>query len=178
MLDNAFKYEADLQQKFLNTWYDEKYKFWVNGCYNMDFELPHGEGDWRSRHFVSLNSSGDIIGYICYEVHRSDNRCCGLGALSFVNGVSTTFAKDLARVVDNIFCVFNHRKLSFTCITDNPACSMWQKYVAKAGGQQLCIRKEHTRLEDGYFYDSAEFEIHQRDYLLARPNIAIIRSLI
>lgn len=177
MIDNAFKYESKLQQKFLNIWYDSRYKFWLNGSYNMEFELPHGEGDWRCRHFVSLNNDGDLLGYICYEINRSDNRCCGLGALSFTDDISITFAKDLLKVVDDIFCVFNHRKLNFTCITDNPAYKMWRKYTLKAGGQELCIYKAHVKLEDNNFYDSAEFEIHRSSYLLARPSLRILKCV-
>lgn len=177
MIDNAFKYEAILQQKFYDIWYNEKYKFWMNGCYNLEFEMPHGQGDWQSRHFVSLNAEGDIIGYICYEIHRSDSRCSGLCALSFLDSVSVTFAKDLIRVIEDIFCKFNHRKLNFICLTDNPAYNMWYKYTLKAGGKQLCIRKLHTKLEDGYFYDSAEFEISRGDYMIARPQLTLLKSI-
>lgn len=168
VIDNAFKYESELQQLFLKVWYDNRYKYWMNSSYNQDFEMPKGEGDWRGRHFVSLDSSGNIVGYVGYEVCRTDDRCCGLGALSFVSGVNVTFAKDLITVVDDIFTKFNHRKLNFTCLTANPAYDMWNRYIQKAGGYELCVRKSHTKLEDGLFYDSAEFELFRDSYLQHR----------
>ena len=48
MLELAHKYETEIKEKFMNTWYDEKYKFYHASSYHSSYKCP--QDDWNSRH--------------------------------------------------------------------------------------------------------------------------------
>ena len=53
LLDNARKYKEELKNKFIDTWYDEKYKYYHVGNWHREYIPP--EDDWERMCFVSLD---------------------------------------------------------------------------------------------------------------------------
>lgn len=101
MLDLAHKYEDEIRVKMFDTWYDEKYKFYHSSVYHDIYSLDDNNGDWDSRQFVSLNSSGSIIGLIGYGIDRITEIANGFGAINFSDD-KFTFGLDLGKVIDDI----------------------------------------------------------------------------
>ena len=170
MLDLAYKYEEVIRSKMLDTWYDEKYMFYHASAYHTVWQNPKQEdGDWNNRYFASLNSKGEVIGLIDYHIDRESNMATWLGAINFTDN-KVTFGRDLAQVIDDIFCKFNMRKIEFTVIIGNPIEQSYDRMVEQYGGQITGIKHKHAKLLDGNYYDLKEYEIFREDYIAAKEN--------
>lgn len=168
MLDLAYKYEEDIRNKMLDTWYDEKYMFYYSSAHHSVWQNPDPrDGDWDNRRFVSLDSKGEVIGVIDYHVDRECDMATWFGAINFTDN-KVTFGKDLAQVIDDIFCKFNMRKLEFCVIMGNPIEQTYDRMVEQYGGQITGIRHKCVRLLDGNYYDDKSYEIFREDYIAAK----------
>ena len=170
MLDLAYKHEEEIKNLMFNTWYNEKYMFYHSSCFHTPFSCPSNrDGDWDVRQFVSLDSNGKVIGLISYSVDRENDLACGFGAINFSDN-KVVFGLDLAKVIDDIFCKFNMRKLEFAVIVGNPIERSYDRMVAKYGGSITGIKHKHTKLLDGKYYDHKDYEIFREDYIRAKES--------
>lgn len=171
MLDLAFKYEKEIREKMMNTWYDEKYMFYYATQYHSIWENPKSEdGDWFNRKFVSLNSNGEILGLIDYHVDHECDMAIWFGAINFSDN-KIVFGMDLVQVIDDIFCKFNMRKMEFNVIVGNPIEKNYDKLIKKYGGRIVGIRKQHSKLLDNKYYDDKLYELFREDYIKAKENM-------
>lgn len=165
MLDTALKYKDKLTELHLNTWHDEKYKYYNYRCY---WELPTLKESTTDGHdFVSLNKKGEIIGAIGYCIWRETESVCGFGIINFTND-HYTFGKDVFQAVEDIFEKFNFRKLSFCVVIGNPIETTYDRLCEKYGGRIVGIEKEETKLFDNKYYDVKRYEILRSDYMRKR----------
>lgn len=168
MLDLAYKYEEEIRNKMFDTWYDEKYMFYYSSAHHSVWMNPDPkDGDWDNRHFVSLNSDGEVIGVIDYHIDRECDMATWFGAINFSDN-KIVFGKDLAQVIDDIFCKFNMRKLEFSVIMGNPIEKTYDRMVEQYGGHVTGIKHKHVKLLDGNYYDHKDYEIFREDYLAAK----------
>ena len=175
MIDLAYKYEEEIREKMLNTWYDEKYMFYHSSAYHTVWQNPKPEdGDWSNRHFVSLNSKKEVIGVIDYHVNIECDMATWFGAINFTDDKLSNkmeFGKDIAQVIYDIFCKFNMRQLEFSVIVGNPIERSYDRMVRKYGGQITGIKHKHVKLLDGNYYDHKDYEIFREDYIMAKETI-------
>lgn len=166
MLDIALKYKDELNKLYINTWYNEKYKYYN---YRSFYELPKfDESTWDGHDFVSLNKKGEIIGAIGYSINRPTESVCGLGILNFTD--DPAFGKDVLQAIQDIFEKFNFRKLSFCVVIGNPIEKTYDRLAAKYGGRIVGIEKEETKLADNRYYDVKRYEILREDYMRSKEN--------
>lgn len=161
MLDVALKYKDVLPNLFMDTWHQEKYKFYHYNSYR-EFQLK--EDTWNAHEFVSVDKDGNVIGFIGYEVNRVATSVCGLGIINFSDN-KFTFGKDVIQAIKDIFEKYNFHKISFCVVIGNPIEKTYDKLVAKYGGRIVGIEKEHTVLYDHKFYDVKRYEILREDYI-------------
>lgn len=164
MIDVAIKYADELKEKMYDLWFDEKYKYYNCSPYYSDVEIS-GE-TWEHHQFVSVLDD-ELIGYICYEVNRIANYCCGLGIVNFTDN-KMTFGRDLGKVLTDIFEKFRFNKLKFSVVIGNPIEKTYDKMIRRYGGRIIGIFKDDTRLIDGKLYDIKEYEILRSEYLAAK----------
>lgn len=162
MLDNARKYKQELQSKFIDTWYDEKYKYYHMGGWHREY-VP-SEDDWETMCFVSLDKYKNILGCIMYSINRNTSSVYDFGAINFSNN-KLTFGKDLYRVIDDIFCKFNMQRMEWNVVCGNPIEKSYDKFVEKYGGRIVGTRKRNVKLLDNQIYDDKIYEILREDYL-------------
>lgn len=173
MLDSAFKYKEEIKAKMIDTWYDDKYKFYHSSSYHEVFSLPESkDGDWNCRQFVSLDSNGNVLGYMDYGIDREYELAYNFGAINFFDNIAAkaTFGKDLIQVIDDIFCKFNMRKMEFWVICGNPVERSYDRLIKKYGGKIVGIRTKHCKLMDNRFYDDKCYELFREDYIKAKEN--------
>jgi RimJ/RimL family protein N-acetyltransferase len=164
MLDIALKYTDQLKRLHLDTWHNDKYKYYNYRCY---WELPKlSENTVDGHDFVSLNSKGEIIGAIGYCILRDLESVCGLGIINFTD--DPTFGKDVLQSIKDIFEKFNFRKLNFCVVIGNPIEKTYDRLAAKYGGRIVGIEKEETKLADNKYYDVKRYEILRKDYMKAK----------
>lgn len=70
-----------------------------------------------------------------------------------------TFGKDLRQVIDDIFLKFNHNRLEFTVVEDNPIRKTYFKLVNKYGGRIIGVKHCVIKLINGKVTNKIYFEI-------------------
>jgi len=168
MLDLAYKHEEQIRLNMLDTWYDEKYMYYHASPYHELYQTPSpNDGDWNCRQFVSLDRDGNLLGLITYSINREDDLVNNFGAINFSNN-KIVFAKDLAKVIDDIFCKFNIRKMEFFVIVGNPIEKNYDRLITLYGGKIIGIKTKHYKLMDGNYYDKKIYELFREDYIAAK----------
>lgn len=165
MLDTAINHRDELIEKMRQTWFQEKYKFWNNANYYEEQGIA--ESTWNDHQFVSLDSEGNVIGYIGYKIDRSSDYVYCLNIINFTDN-KTAFGMDAGEVLKNIFEKFHFRKLCFSVVVGNPIEETYDKMIKKFGGRISGYQKEHVRLIDGQFHNEKLYEILSRDYFTIR----------
>lgn len=165
MLDVAVKYNEELKNKMCGIWFKDKYKY-----YNFDTYYEVYEPDtksWNRHEFASLDSSGNVIGFIKYNIDRQTYSCSGLAAINFTEN-KATFGIDMGTVLIDIFDKFKFNKLSFSVVIGNPIEKSYDKVISRFGGRIVGVFKKDTKLIDGDFYDVKHYEIFREDYLKSK----------
>ena len=165
MLDNARKYTEQLKQKFIDTWYDEKYKYYHMGGWHREY--TPSEDDWERMCFVSLDKDGNVLGCIMYSLDRNVSSAYDFGAINFSDN-KLTFGMDLRQVIDDIFCKFNMQRMEWNVVCGNPIEKSYDRMVAKFGGRIVGTRKRIAKLLDNQIYDDKIYEILREDYLKSK----------
>lgn len=114
--------------------------------------------------FVSVNSKGEVIGYITYCVNRKTQSAYDFGAMNFSND-KITFGKDLYQVIDDVFCKFNFQRMEFNVVCGNPIERSYDRMVKRLGGRIVGIRKRVSSILDNQLCDDKIYEILREDYL-------------
>lgn len=167
MLDTALKYTDQLKKLHINTWHNEKYKYYN---YRSFWAMPKfEESTWDGHDFVSLNKNGEIIGAIGYSIIRPTESVCGLGILNFTDN-QLTFGRDVLQAIKDIFEKYNFRKLSCCVVIGNPIEKTYDRLIPRYGGRIVGIEKEETKLCDNKYYDVKRYEILREDYMRAKEN--------
>jgi len=167
MLKPAIQYADVLPKMYQSLWFEEKYKYYNYNSYWHTFSVEDKTQDWHE--FVSINSKGEVIGYIHYYVNRITLNCTSFGAINFTD--DPIFGKDLLQAIKDIFERFNFHKLTFGVVIGNPAEKSYDHLCTKYGGRILCVEKEETKLEDNNYYDVKRYEILREDYLKCKKNM-------
>jgi len=162
MIDIANKYEKELHDLLLDTWYEDRYKYFHNSCFSETYS--NSDSNWDNHRFVSKGKDGEILGFICYEVNRSNDYVDGLAAINFSNNRGV-LGRDLINVVANIFEKFAFRKLLFSVVVGNPIERSYDRLVQRYGGRIVGTYKDHCKLMDGKYYDRKLYEIFKEDYI-------------
>lgn len=174
MLDTALKYNEELKKLYVNTWFDERYKYYN---YRSHWEMPKfDESTWDGHDFVSLDTNGQIIGAIGYSINRPTNSVCGLGILNFTPPIEKRsfsksdiiFGQDVLQAIKDIFEKFNFHKLNFCVVIGNPVEKTYDRLCEKYGGRIVGIEREETKLCDNKYYDVKRYEILRTDYFKKR----------
>lgn len=165
MLDNARKHEEELKKKFMEVWYEDKYKYYFSSNWHSEQELP--KDDWEKMCYVSMDKDNNILGYISYMIDRSINSAHSFGAINFSEN-KATFGIDLCKVIDDIFCKFNMERMEFYVICGNPIEKSYDRMVEKYGGRIIGMRRKVAKLIDNKIYDDKIYEILREDYLKSK----------
>lgn len=164
MLDNAKKYILEINDKMMDTWYDEKYKFYH---WNWHSEITIDDSDWDNMNFVSIDDDYNVLGYISFHIDRT---IYGVESFSAINFSDNTiiFGKDLHTVLNDIFTKFNFNRLEFSVIIGNPVEKYYDKLIEKHNGRIIGIRRNARKTMDNQLYDEKIYEILREDYIKSR----------
>lgn len=161
MLKQASLYQNALQQLLLETWDEEKYKyFWISGgkVGNMPTDSVHNGA------YVSLDKDGNIVGFIRYQIDARVRSVYNFEAINFTEDI-ITFGEDLRQSIDDIFRKFNFNKLDFCCIEGNLIMPTYNMMVKKYGGRIVGYYKDEVQLKDGTICNQWMYEIMRDEYL-------------
>lgn len=167
MLAFAQDYKDELEKRMRETWGNEKYWYYLSSSYMFPVEVD--ENTWEKTHYVSLNSSGEVIGYLGYAVEREGRYVSNLWIINFTE--NRYFGIDVMRMVKDIFEKYCYKKIVFFVIIGNPIEQKYDRLIARYGGRIVGTYKEHVMLPDGKMYDEKVYEIFRTEYLEHRKNV-------
>lgn len=163
MLDLAIKHVDQLQDKMLSTWFDDKYKYFHCSNWYSNEKIVKND-TWNQHQFVSVNTAGEVIGFISYEIKRAENYACALAAINF-SDQKMTFGKDLGQCIQEIFEKFKFEKLKFSVVVGNPIERTYDTLIEKYGGRVVGTFQKDVKLIDGEYYDFKLYELTRENYL-------------
>lgn len=149
-------YADELQRLNTEEWYKPENIFWNGGTGDSYISLP--DNNYSSHDFVSVDKSGNVIGYISYAVDWAAMSADRFGIISFDKG-NIEFAKDLYNAICDLFEKYNMNRVSWFCFTDNPAIRGYRNFIKKHGGIECAYHRQVAKLQDGKLHDSVQFEI-------------------
>lgn len=76
------------------------------------------------------------------------------------------FAKDVYKVICDLFKVYHMNRISWSAYADNPAIRGYRNFIKKYGGRECGYRRQRVKLMDGKLHDSVEFEILAEEFKL------------
>ena len=167
MLDIAIKYKDQLNSKIKDIYFNDKYKYWFadNYCYVNDIN----DDTWNKNDFVSVNSSGEVLGFFSYKICRQANYAHNFKAINLSNKDSNLiFSMDFRKCLRDIFEKFNFNKLNFMVVVGNPIEKAYDKMIKKHGGRIVGYYKDDCVLWDNKYYDIKIYEIMRSDYLKSK----------
>lgn len=136
MLKPAQLYKDKLKEEIIKSWYEPENIFWngSEGTYMVD--LPDDNHDKHC--FVSIDKSDEVIGYISYSVYWSSMSAENFGIISFKKN-SIEFAKDLYKVVCDLFEVYHMNRISWSAYADNPAIRGYRNFIKNMAARNVRI---------------------------------------
>lgn len=165
MLLNAKGYQNELQDLLYEVWYDPKYQYYFTSPYRYSVNLDETAYlPEITRDFISVNSEGKIVGYICYIVDSATKLAYNFGAINFTDD-GFTFGRDLYQAIDDIFVKFGMETFEFSVVRGNPVEKRYDHLVDKLGGRILCTRHARARNMAGEICDDKLYEITREEYL-------------
>ena len=167
MLALAFEHKEELQCRLRKIWENEKYWYYNNSSYFRQLSLE--EDTWNCMQYASLNSAGEVIGYLEYGIEREARYVKYLAIANFTDDAS--FGLDVLHMIKDIFEKYKYRKITFSVIIGNPIEKRYDKLISRYGGRIVGVYKENVMLPDGMLYDEKLYEIHLSDYLSHRKNV-------
>ncbi len=164
MLDLAIKHVDELHELQYKTWDNEKYKYWNNSAFFTPMEIYENNACWHQ--YVSM-FNGRVIGYIAYEIERSEFYADSVSILNFYDDYKFIFGMDLRQAFKDIFEKYHYRKVNFSVTIGNPAEKYYDRLTERYGGCVAGYFKEDVKLFDGKYYDRKFYEILAKDYFKA-----------
>ena len=174
MLYPAQMYKEELHKKLVNTWYDERYKYYYDSSGKN--EIVINDNCYYQRQFASVDKYGNVIGYICYTYDDYSSYAKWFGILCFEYQFCFEFIADVIRVVDDIFEKFHLNRVEFECFDENPTLDAYRRFIHKYGGEEVARFRRTTRLQDGKWHDSIKFEILYDEDIISENDVTLLHK--
>ena len=157
MLDVAKKYEAEIQQKYYDTWFDLKYQYYRD---SIGDRIPQfGDNCYERRDFACIDPKDNhVIGYISYSFSESSSSAYNFGIISFEPS-NPIFGRDVLQVMSDIFFKFHLNRVEFRFYSDNPASIGYRYFIKRFGGREVGYLTNVSRLADNELHNVTIFEI-------------------
>lgn len=156
MLQPAQLYETELNEKFIEIWYNPDYMYYT---FSSGFcKLDLAEDNYGSHTFASIDDNQNIIGFISYDIHPTTLSADNLAIMSFDRG-NIIFGRDLKQSIFDIFNKYHMNRLEFQCIGESPHFSAYKRLCFRYGGDIVGHYHSCVRLMDGCLHDLYTFEI-------------------
>lgn len=162
MLDFAIRHRNRLQDRYLQTIDDPRFKFYHRSP-AMEYSLPIYPDSWEWVQLVSLTPDGDVGGYFGARLNRLTKTAYDMEMINF-NGRNEVFTADLFSFIDTLFCYYGMNRLVWNVIAGNPAERLYDRLTVDFGGRVIGVFKQDVMLSDGQLYSVKWYEAFKEDY--------------
>jgi len=161
MLDPAFYHADRLNQRFRETVFRDRFKFYSRSSF-IEYFIPIYQNSDEMIQMVSLDN-GDVVGYFSVKINRETNAAYELQVIKF-DSKSKEFTGDLHDFFVSLYKKFGVNKITFFVIVGNPAEAVYDNVVTSYGGRIVGIFKKDAKLYDGQLYDVKFYEIMKEEF--------------
>lgn len=162
MLKPAYLYSDQLQRKYAETIDDNYYNFYFTGMWR-NYKLKVYDDDCWIIQRVSVNSKGDVIGYMSASFDRESRVASSFAIMNFTKHINAVFAKDLLSYIRYLRDVQKASKFEFCAFVGGNPDRMYKQFIKKHGGRIIGVSQDATVLRDGLLHDMTLFEIMRLD---------------
>jgi len=166
MLKPAILYNDQLQKRFLECIFQDRFKFYFLGS-TVDYFINVSNNSGEMLQFVSLDGQGKVIGYFGARMNRETDTAYDLQMLNFNEG-SFVFAKDFREFFVTLFEKYGAKKIVWSVVVGNPAEALYDKGITNHGGRVIGTFTRDTKLFDGQLYDLKYYEVLPENFVLRR----------
>lgn len=166
MLKPAILYADLLQGRFVECIFQDRFKFYYRNP-GIDYLIPIYQNSGEMLQFVSLDDSGNVIGYFGAKINRETDAAEELAIMNFMEN-NYTFSADLRDFFISLFEKFGVQKVTWWVIVGNPAEKTYDRIVSKFGGRIVGTFKNDAKLFDGKIYDVKWYEISKEGFTRTR----------
>lgn len=161
MLEIAYIHNAELQEKFAQIAFNERYKYyWRNGRVNYGVQIL--SDSWDKLQFVSINEEGQLVGYLACDIARYLNYAYNFEVISFVEGRNETLSKDMHNMIAFVLHEMKMDKIVWSVVEGNPIQTFYDRMVEVHGVRKVGTFKNDCKLWDGTVCDVTYYE-HLRE---------------
>lgn len=165
MLDLAVKHVPELQQRYLGTIGDQRYRYYQARPGQL-YYIPLADDNMVGLQYVSIDPAlGGVVGYIGCALDRLTRTAGELEAIRFRE--SPEYSADLYRFLDMIFNRFGMDKVVWDVAVGNPAEGYFDRLAAAYGINIVGTFHNAVMLPDGRLYDRKYYEFLARDFRAA-----------
>ena len=157
MLVPAISRKEEVLKKFSEMIYTEDYFYYCG--YPHCHSIPEIKAEDDYFDWVSVDSKGEIIGYISYHINPATDNVARFGMISFDKG-NPLFMRDVFNLLKDL--VKNHRRVEWRCIGGNPVAAHYNKFCENCGGRVIALRSVVKGL-DGSYRDEYIYEILNKE---------------
>ncbi len=166
MFKSAQLYKEELNQRYIETWYQPKYMYY-SGVGNREISIADNNFD---RHdFVCVNDKGKVTGYFSYHINWITKSIDSFGLISFINN-NIILINDVIKHLTYLLYHVGINRIEFWAYADNPAVDGYEKLVKKFGGERIATLHQVEMLSDGKLHDMCVFEILHKNSEIARKH--------
>jgi len=153
MLVPAVLHKDEVLKKFSEFIYSYDYFFYTG--YVGGHRLPNVDDsdDWE--HWVSVDSDGNVLGYLAYFVDHVNDSVNRFGMFSFIRD-SPVFVLDCYRRLE--FLVKNYRRVEWRMIGGNPVESAYDAFCEKHHGRKHVLSAV-VKDRNGIYRDDVVYEV-------------------
>lgn len=113
---------------------------------------------------ASMDKDGNIIGFVNSELDHDLNAIVGVTMVSFLDGASVAFGKDVLAYFKYIFETLKVEKVDWYASAGSSSEGFNDNVVKMLGGRVVGVLKKNARDINGNFYDTKIYEATKEDY--------------
>lgn len=165
MVKRALLYQYELEKCILNMIDDFKFMYYYSAPFPaIEGLMPKYDNICNQNAFVSVDNNNEVIGMITYDFSVSDLATYNWRIVCFKDKPNIVFARDVLKVIDDVFCKYNFNKMEFSAISGNPILKSYRKFIKKYDGVEVGCRRQHCKLMDQQLHDIYYFDVFAEGY--------------
>lgn len=123
----------------------------------LNYTLTIEDSSWYKIQMVSLDSSGQVVGYISATVDIPQQKVTDFSIISYKKGINRNLYPDANKFMEELLTRF--RKVSFASFVGSSSEKVNDKIIKRFNGRIIGIEEKHAILLDNKIYDLKTYEI-------------------
>lgn len=156
----AIKYKNEIEKYIQSIMYSEESYYMSGFKHSYTVTIPEDDREGHNFHWAILNNSGQLVGYISYQIEYFDSVLRNLKIISFAKG-SICIGLALQKLTEMIN-EYNLNKIIIYTIDDNPIRPKYDNLCINNDGIKYVFKEEYKD-NKGTYHDLIRYDIFIKD---------------